>query len=291
MDKQQKQRSTTIATKLKVAIQGYAGAFHDVAARLYFSGQEIDIVPMDTFDELVASVENEQQTQAALMAIENSLAGSLMYNYDLLNRSKLSISGEIFLRIEQNLMALPGVKIMDLAEVHSHPMAIAQSRHFFRQYPHIRLVETTDTALSAKKIAENKLRTTGAIAGALAADLYGLDILASSIETNKQNYTRFLILQPEKDLSPDRKVEKISLCFSLPHEVGSLHHVLAVLSAYNVNLTKIQSAPIIGSPWEYRFFVDFVINGRVGHEQAISAIQPLTKQLNVLGIYEKGKHF
>ena len=225
------------------------------------------------------------------MAIENTLAGSLMNNYKLLSSSSLHITGEVFLRIKQNLMVWPGQKIEDLKEVHSHPIAIAQCRAFFSQYPHIRLVETVDTALSAKRIREEERKDIGAIASTLAAELYELDIIAAGIETNKKNHTRFLVLEKSADSKENCIKNKVSLCFAVDHEVGSLYKVLAVLAAYNVNLTKIQSTPIIGRPWEYRFFLDFVMEGAVTYEQAIQAIQPLTTDLQVLGVYQKGEHF
>jgi prephenate dehydratase len=276
---------------LQVCIQGYAGAFHEIAARHCFQGEEIEIVPAETFDDLVAMILDKKEADLGLMAIENTLAGSLMYNYQLLNELPLAISGEVYLRIKHNLLALPGTRIEDLTEVHSHPMAIAQCREFFRQYPHIRLVETVDTALSACELREKNCRTAGAIASSLAAELYELDILAAGIETNKKNYTRFLVIEPENRANPAATPEKVSLVFSVDHTVGSLYKVLAVLAAYNINLTKIQSAPIIGHPWEYMFFVDFLSEGKVGYQQAIEAIRPLTHRLKVLGAYLQGAHY
>jgi prephenate dehydratase len=275
----------------RVCIQGYEGAFHEIAARYYFQEEAIQVVPAHTFDDLVQKIDAQQEVDLGLRAIENTVAGSLMYNYKLLSNSDLKITGEVFLRIKQNLMVLPGQRLENLEEVHSHYMAIAQCRAFFQQYPNIRLVETADTALSAKNIRENNLTKVGAIASTLAADLYDLDIIGAGIETNKKNHTRFLVLEkPDKAvLRPN--VDKVSLCFAVDHEVGSLYKVLGVLAAYNVNLTKIQSTPIVGRPWEYRFFVDFVAEGSLTHEQAIQAIMPLTKELKVLGVYPKGEHF
>lgn len=278
------------ASPLRVSIQGYAGAFHEIAARYCFREAPLEIVPAHTFEELVEMVERREKADVGLMAIENTLAGSLMHNYKLLFESKLSITGEVYLRIRQNLMALPGQRIEQLREVHSHPIAIAQCREFFARYPHIRLVETADTAWSARNIREKELEGVGAIASTLAAGLYQMEILAEGIETNKKNHTRFLVVQgdtPELEEEP----EKVSLCFSVGHTVGSLYKVLAVLAAYNANLTKIQSAPIIGRPWEYRFFLDFVTEGKVGYRQAIEAIRPLTHKLRVLGVYRKGEHY
>jgi prephenate dehydratase len=282
--------TTLIATKKqmdsstkKVCIQGYAGAFHEIAARLNFQSEEIDVVPAHTFDDLVQKIEGQEEADLGLMAIENTLGGNLMYNYQLLLHSKLSITGEVLLRIKQNLLTLPNTSIEELTEVHSHPMAIAQCRAFFKQHPHIKLVENADTALSARMVQEQQKKNIGAIASTLAAKLYELDILAEGIETNKQNLTRFLILEHEDKIQEITNANKVSLCFSTAHEIGSLHKILAVLSAYNANLTKITSAPIIGSPWEYMFYVDF-ITSEIGYQQAINAIQPITKKAKVLNI-------
>ncbi|GJM33028.1 MAG: prephenate dehydratase [Saprospiraceae bacterium] len=276
---------------LRVCIQGYSGAFHEIAARHCFQGATLEIVPAHTFEQLVKMVEKGEETDIGLMAIENTLAGSLMHNYHLLKQSGLNITGETYLRIKQNLMALPGTRLADLKEVHSHPIAIQQCLDFFAKHPHIRLVETVDTALSARNIQEQQLKDVGAIASTLAASLYDMELLAEGIETNKKNHTRFLVLERAKQVSIHPDANKVSLCFSVDHEVGSLYKVLAVLAAYNVNLTKIQSAPIIGKPWEYQFFLDFVTEGKVGHQQAIEAIQPLTHDLHILGIYPTGEHF
>ena len=275
---------------MRVSIQGYAGAFHEIAARYCFRDQPIEIIPAHTFNDLVEMVEAQQQTDVGLMAIENTLAGSLMSNYQLLNESSLTVTGEVYLRIKQNLMALPGQRIEDLHEVHSHPVAIAQCRAFFSKYPHINLVETVDTALSAKLIREKEQKGIGAIASTLAAEIYGMEIIAAGIETNKKNHTRFLVLE-SKAVNEEVQAAKVSLSFSVGHQPGNLYKVLAVLAAYNINLTKIQSTPIIGMPWEYRFFIDFIAEGSHTYNQALDAIRPLTHNLKVLGVYEKGEHF
>lgn len=277
----------TPLSTMRIGIQGFSGAFHEIAARQFFGNQTIDIVPAHTFSELVDGIEKGEQMDAGLMAIENTLAGSLMDNYRLLLESQLKVSGEVFLRIQQNLLTLPGVRIEDLKEVHSHPVAIAQCRAFFSQYPHIQLVETFDTALSARDVKENNWKHIGAIASSLAANLYDLEICAPAIETNKHNHTRFLVLEKQDAIQTTAKTNKVSLSFTVDHEVGSLYKILAVLAAYNVNLTKIQSAPIIGKPWEYLFFVDFVMQD-LPWEQAIEAIRPITKELHVLGAYPEG---
>lgn len=281
-------KTTFLAKPTRVVIQGYPGAFHEMAARLYFQHQSVEIVPADTFEDVVEMAEQTKDADLGIMAIENTVAGSLMFNYDLLQQSKLKIIGEVYLRIKQNLMVLPGVKIEELQEIHSHYMALAQCRAYLKQYPHIKLVETKDTALSAKEIRDKQWTHIGAIASTLAAELYGLEIIGESIETNKKNFTRFLILQPSNTVVPQEGAEKVSMVFSVDHEVGSLYKVLTVLAAYNVNLTKIQSTPILGKPWEYQFFVDFVVEGKLGYQQAINAILPITHDLKIMGVYDKG---
>ncbi|MEO1516198.1 MAG: prephenate dehydratase [Bacteroidota bacterium] len=279
--------STQTAAK-RIVIQGYYGAFHEIAARFFFQEKELTIVPANTFDDLVVMAQDDEQSDGAIMAIENSIAGSILYNYQLIHQANLHIVGEVYLRIKQNLMVLPGVAIEELQEVHSHPMAIAQCRAFFRQHPHIRLVETTDTALSAKRIRDGQLRHIGGIASTLAASLYGMEIVGNGIETNKQNYTRFLIL--DRNGPTEEAVEKVSVSFTLKHEVGSLHQVLATLADRRANLTKIQSMPVVGSQWEYLFFVDFVLPSPDDYNKTIVALQANTRNLNILGKYKIGQH-
>ena len=278
---------TTAIGQLRVSIQGYAGAFHEAAARQHFHDREVITVPGHTFAEVVQQVETGA-SDVALMAIENTLAGSLMENYELLQRSDLRITGEVYLRIRQNLMALPGVAIEELREVYSHPIALMQVREFFQAWPKIRLVESADTALSAQHVQELGDRTRGAVAASIAARLYNLDILAHGIETNKLNHTRFLVLERGRDTNGDRG-DKVSMSFSVSHEAGSLSRVLMVLDAYKINLTKIQSAPIVGRPWQYRFYVDFLLNGNITLTQALAGIRPITKELRILGVYPAGE--
>jgi len=230
----------------KVAIQGYNGAFHEIAARNYFQDQAIEIVQCLTFEDVVDHVLIGEEDHVGLMAIENTLGGSLMNNYRLLQENNLKVVGEVFLRVKQHLIGLPGASISNPEEVHSHPMAIAQCRNYFKNYPSIRLVEAEDTALSVKRVSEQSNPNIGAIGSELAASIYDLEILEDSIETDKKNYTRFLVLRDaDLDFFPQEKIEKVSISFSTGHEVGSLYKILTVLSAYNVNLTKIQSSPII----------------------------------------------
>lgn len=272
----------------KIAIQGGYGAFHEIAAQHYFEG-EIEILPRDTFKDMMKSLK-KRQADYGIMAIENSLAGSILPNYGLIKGSKMKIIGEAYLRIKQNLVALPGQKIENIKEVFSHPMAILQCQHFFDQYPDIRLIDALDTALSAKEIQDKKQLGVGAIASTLAANKYNLEILADSIETNKMNYTRFLIL---KEINGDPLhidgVNKTSLQFALSHKSGSLTKVLSILSYYDQNLTKIQSMPMIGKDWEYQFYVDLMFDDYSWHRKAIEAITPFTSELEILGAYKKGK--
>lgn len=275
----------------KIAIQGYPGAFHEMAARHYYEGTPVEIIAADSFPELINLVEDPEQADIGMMAIENTLAGGILPNHKLINNSGLHITGEIYLRVVQNLMVLPGQKIEDIKEVHSHYMAIAQCRKYFSQYPHIQLVESLDTALSAKEIRDGQLEGRGAIASELAAEMYDLEILGPSIETNKQNYTRFLVLEHQYFSGNDaNKVDKASISFTTSHEAGSLNKVLSVLAAYNVNLSKIQSVPIEGRHWEYMFFVDLTAESSLRLDQALNAIRPICHNLKVLGMYKRGRH-
>ncbi len=273
----------------KIAIQGGYGAFHEIAAHHYFENEEIEIMPRDTFRDMMKSLK-KRQVDYGIMAIENSLAGSILPNYNLIKGSDMKIIGEIYIRIKQNLVALPDQKIEDIHEVYSHPMAILQCQAFFDRYPDIRLIESLDTALSAKEIQDKKLSGIGAIASNQAAEKFQLEILADSIETNKMNYTRFLIL---KELNGEvislEGVNKTSIQFALSHKSGSLTKVLSILSYYDQNLTKIQSMPIVGKEWEYQFYVDLMFDDYNYHKKALDAISPFTSELEILGIYTKGK--
>jgi prephenate dehydratase len=218
------------------------------------------------------------------MAIENTVSGGLLPNFELLRKYDRKIKGEVFLRIKQNLMALPGQVIREIKEVRTHYMAINQTREFFKDYPWIRLVESEDTAKSAADVAQNGLVGVGAVASELAAELYSLEILAEGIETYKQNYTRFLILDDGLEVDRDR-INKASWCFTLCHKPGSLAHVLTILSFYDMNLTRIQSLPIPGQEWQYFFYVDIKFEDYLRYSQALSAVRPLMEDLNILGEY------
>lgn len=270
----------------KIAIQGVKGCFHEQAARLFYEehGHIIpDIVECDTFDDLYKSM-SEGTANAAVMAIENTVSGGLLPNFELLRKYDCKIKGEVFLRIQQNLIALPGQTIEDIKEVRTHYMAINQTREFFKDYPWIRLVESEDTAKSAAEVAVQELKGVGAVASELAAELYDLEILAPGIETYKQNFTRFLIFDDALEVDP-AEVNKSSMCFTLPHAPGSLAHVLTIMSFYGMNLTRIQSLPIPGHEWQYFFYVDIKFDDRKRYEQALASVRPLMEDLTILGEY------
>ena len=270
----------------RVAIQGYSGCFHEEAARRFYSSigeSNLGIVECDTFDGLYKAME-KGEAEAVVMAIENTVSGGLIPNFDLLRKNSQRIKGEVFLRIEQNLMALPGQSISDLKEVRTHYMAINQTREFFNAWPGIRLVESEDTAKSAGDIAREGLKGIGAVASKLAAELYGLEILAPGIETYKQNFTRFLIMDDGLTV-PEDKIDKASLCFTLPHTPGSLAHILTILSFYGMNLTRIQSLPIPGKEWQYFFYADIKFDTYARYQQAIAAVRPLIDEFQILGEY------
>ncbi len=273
---------------MKVAIQGIRGSFHDIAAHEYFAGEEVEPVCCDTFKGLFDSMKADDNC-LGMMAIENTIAGSLLHNYELLRDSGMTIIGEHKLHIEHSIMCLPGQDWPDLTEVNSHPVALAQCREFLDKHPRLKVVEVEDTAGAAENISRNNLKGHAAICHAGAAQLYGLRILQKSIEDNKHNYTRFLVLCDPwnadrlRDLN---KSNKASLVFTLPHEEGSLSQVLSIFTFYKINLTKIQSLPIIGREWQYLFYIDVSFDDYLRYRQSIDAVRPLIKELKILGEYE-----
>ena len=274
----------------RITIQGQPGCFHETAARCSFPGEQVEILPCDSFDQQFARMAADP-TLLGIAAIENTIAGSLLPNHELLRRSSLAVIGEYKLRISHVLAALPGEAPCDIGEVHSHPIALMQCGDYLKAHPAMKVVERYDTAGSAREIAEQRLRGTAAICGAGAAELYGLEILERGIETNKHNFTRFLVVaDPWKadDLRERSKVNKANIVFSLPHNEGSLSQVLSIFSFYKINLTKIQSLPIIGREWEYLFYVDVIFNDYLRYKQSIDAVSPLTKELKILGEYAEG---
>ncbi len=276
----------------KVAIQGGLGAYHEIAARNYFADDEVSILPCLTFRDIFAEAKKDPSL-IGVMAIENTIAGGLLPNHDLLKLNDLWIVGECKLRISHSLAALPGQAITDIKEVTSHPMALMQCDDFLDTLKGVKVVEHEDTALAAKEIAENNLHGVAAICSSYAAELYDLEVLASGIETNKRNFTRFLILAQQEmlaELQKNNNINKSSLVFVLPHTEGSLSRVLSVLSFYGVNLTRIQSLPILGREWEYQFYIDLTFSDYERYKQSIEAIMPLVADLKVLGEYSKSKN-
>lgn len=275
----------------KVAIQGISGSYHDVAARNYFEGEEIEIIGCNSFKEVVRKVRDDASI-VGLMAIENTIAGSLLQNHELIRQSGCRIVGEYKLRISHSLAALPGTKLSEITEVNSHPIALMQCAEYLESLPNIKIVEKEDTAMSARWIAENKLEGHAAICGKYAAEIYGLEVLAEGIETNSRNFTRFLAIADPwtaEDLQQGVSKNKASLVFALPHTAGSLSKVLTILSFYDMNLSKIQSLPIIGREWEYLFYVNLTFDDYTRYKQALDAITPLTKDFKILGEYAEGK--
>lgn len=277
--------------KRKVAIQGIAGSYHDIAAQNYYEGEEIEIIGCNSFKDVIKCI-HEDPAIVGLMAIENTIAGSLLQNHELIRQSECAIIGEYKLRISHTLSALPGTTLKDVKEINSHPIALMQCNDFLDTMPDVKLVEKEDTAMSARWIAENKLEGHAAICGKHAAEIYGLEVLAEGIETNKRNYTRFLTIADKwtaEGLLQGVEKNKSSIVFSLPHTAGSLSKALTILSFYDMNLTKIQSLPIIGREWEYLFYVNLTFSDYTRYKQALDAIIPLTKDLKILGEYAEGK--
>lgn len=275
----------------RIAIQGLIGSFHDIAAHQYFNGEQVQLICCSTFEEVFDNIKRDP-TVIGMLAIENTIAGSLLHNYELLRDSNTSVVGEHKLHISHCICCRPDDDIDTITEVHSHPVALMQCRNFLAKYSAIKAVEGADTAGSAKFIAENDCKGIAAICSSSAAKLYGLKVLEDHIEDNKHNFTRFLVTcNPQKAdfLRPLEKADKASLVFSLSHEEGSLSQVLSILSFYKINLTKIQSLPIIGHEWEYLFYVDVTYDNLTRYRQSIDAIAPLTKELKILGEYQDGK--
>ena len=280
-----------VMNEIRVAIQGEAGCFHDAAAREFFAGEHISIVPCKTFHDLFDVMCNDA-SMFGIVAIENTIAGSLLQNHELLRQSNLTVIGEHKKYISHSLAALPGQRIEDIFEVNSHPIALRQCEQYLRRHPQMKLVETNDTAGSAKVIAEKGLRGHAAVCGRYAAELYGLEVLDDDIQTNKRNFTRFLALADPttaSELMSNRRVDKASLAFTLPHSQGSLSAVLTIFSFYGMNLTKIQSLPIIGREWEYRFYIDLTYQDYTRYRQSIAAVRPLLNDFKILGEYEEHK--
>lgn len=275
----------------KIAIQGALGSYHDIAAHRFYANEEVELICCATFQDVFAAVKADNQT-VGMIAIENTIAGSLLQNHELLRQSNLQIIGEYKLRISHSFVCLPNEDWDDIKEVNSHPIALMQCQDFLNSHPTFKVVEAEDTAKSAEIISKENLKGRAAICSRAAAELYGMKVLQEGIETNKHNFTRFLVFAHNHKAEESKNVEKINkanIVFSLPHTEGSLSQVLSILSFYNINLTKIQSLPIIGKEWEYLFYVDLTFTDYQRYKQAIDAIIPLTKALKTLGEYEEGR--
>ena len=275
------------STVRRVAIQGRRGSFHDIAAREYFRDEQLQIICCATFEDVFAEMAKDP-TVIGMMAIENTIAGSLLHNYELLRASGASVVGEYKVHIEHSICCLPDDDWNTVFEVDSHPVALMQCREFLAKHPEFKAVECEDTAGSAENISNLQQKGHAAICHSSAARMYGMKILEDKIEDNKHNYTRFLVLtNPMKAdfLRQHDKVDKASIVFSLPHSEGSLSKVLTILSFYDINLTKIQSLPVIGHEWEYLFYVDVTFDNLTRYHQSIDAIIPLTSKLKILGEY------
>jgi prephenate dehydratase len=275
-------------SRLKIGIQGVAASFHDVAAKKFFTNQPIDVVECPSFKILSENLA-DKRADFCMMAIENTIAGSILTNYSLLERYEFKILGEVYLPISMSLMALPGHKIQDIKFIQSHPMALFQCEEFLFQHPQIKVLEAADTAESAKNISEKKLMGYGAIASPLAAETYGLEILKEGIETNKLNYTRFFAICRSEDYVIPKNTDKVSLRFETAHEPGSLVKALSVLKDNKINLTKIQSIPILGKPYQYSIHVDAEWNDHEDFLRGLEQLKKVTANLFQFGEYKKGE--
>lgn len=268
----------------QILIQGIEGSNHHMAVKEYFVGEAVQLIPCNSFKELFDKLISNADL-LGMAAMENTLAGSLLSNYDLLHHSRLQIIGEHKMHISHHLMALPGQKMTDIKEVHSHPMALAQCEDFLQRHPFLQQITREDTALSARQISVQQSKGIAAIAGSKAAEMYDLEIIAPFIESNPHNFTRFLLIGS----GLKHKVEafdKSSIVFSLAHKVGSLADILQTIAIHQINLTKIQSLPIIGKAWEYLFYVDLAFEDHQSYYKALEAMRPLCNSLEILGEYQ-----
>ncbi len=271
----------------RVSIQGYEGSFHQVAAQHFF-GKQAEVIPCATFREVVRVASNKKESDGGVMAIENSIAGSILPNYNLLQKSNLHIVGEIYLQIRQNLLVNRGVTLEDIREVHSHPMAIQQCLEYLDKF-NWKLIETEDTALSAKHIHQHRSRHVAAIASKLAAELFDLQVIAPNIHTMRNNYTRFLIIRREDAAIQSPDANKASVNFHTDHSRGRLARVLTTIAEGGINLSKLQSFPIPGSDWKYSFHADMEFDSLDQFNEVIGRMKPITQELRIYGIYKKGR--
>jgi prephenate dehydratase len=272
---------------LKISIQGFEGSFHQLAAQQFY-GRDVDVIPCASFKEVVHLAGDRKESNGGMMAIENSIAGSILPNYSLLQKSKLTIAGEVYLKIRQHLLVNPGVELHHIREVHSHPIALLQCADYL-DGANWKLVETEDTALSAKHIHQTKSKHIAAVAGKLAAQLYNLEVIAPDIQSMKNNYTRFLAIQRSEDVAAVDGADKASVNFETDHSKGSLAKVLTLIARNGINLSKLQSFPIPGSKWKYSFHADMEFDSIKQFEKTMMMAKPLTQMIRVYGIYKKGK--
>ncbi len=270
-----------------ICIQGYEGSFHQVAAQIFF-GKNVEVIPCATFRELIKTSADTNLSTGAVMAIENSIAGSILPNYNLLQQSKLKVIGEVYLSISQNLLVNPGVQLKDIKEVHSHPMAILQCLDFVEKY-NWKLIETDDTALSAKHVQQHKSKHIAAIASKLAAELFNLEVIAPDIQTEKTNITRFLVLNRIEDVIEIENANKASIYFQTNHLKGILSQVLLAIAKQDINLSKLQSMPIPGSRFKYGFYADMEFDNKKQFDKVLKSIASLTNNVKIFGVYKKGK--
>ena len=270
--------------KKVIGIQGIQGSFHHLVAQQYY-GEDVEILECMSFQELVRSLV-AGETQEAVMAIENSIAGSILPNYALIDENDLHVVGEHYIPIAMNMMALKGQQIEQIKKVYSHPMALLQCKEFFKKYPNIKLIEDTDTAEVARRISEKQSKHVAAVASTAAASIFGLDILASDIHTKKSNSTRFLIISKTKKEPNGEKIDKASLKFELESRTGSLVSVLNIMRDFDLNMTKIQSMPIIETPWKYSFFIDITFDDYERFSKAMEVLGMMTEQLRIFGTYK-----
>lgn len=271
--------------KQKVIVQGVSGCFHEEAAHKYFGELPLEIVPARTFSDLAHTLVHQPDDHIAIIAIENSIAGSLLQNYRIIRENHLRVIGEVYLRIEHHMMALAGQSIHDIYEVHSHPMALNQCLDFLRNHPHIQLVEKEDTALSAKVIRDENIQGVAAIASKTAADIYDMNILAEGIETSKINYTRFFITQDSTQPLALADFDKASIYLRVPHQKGSLVKVLQSISDHNINVSKLQSYPVLGEVNTYYFHLDLEFDDLDDYENCIDDLQEVTDMIEIIGLY------
>lgn len=274
---------------MKIAIQGIEGSFHDEAVQRLFPDQEVELVKCESFDGVTQNVK-KGKADFGVLAIENSIAGSILPNYNLVEAGDFEILDEVFLNIQMYLMALESESIIDIFEVHSHPVALLQCTDYLRKFPpQFKIIEGKDTASEAKRIKENNIKGVAAIAGKQVAERFGLKILDSNIQDIKENHTRFVLIGNRGASLSKKKPNKASLKFQLGHEVGSLSRSLQIMASNNINLTKIQSLPVLGSPWRYAFFVDVTFEEPNQLEQAIKELEPIVKNFKVLGTYTQNR--